>query len=228
MAIDRIVGLLGLFVLAGISGALAWNGAGADVRRLICVVWAAVAAGLGSLAILFAPALYRPLERLFAGHGRIATLFEELVLMASSYRRRFGVVAGALVMSIIGHGLFTLAFYTLSCTLFPTRLPSLGEHYVMVPLILFTTAVPLPFGALGLSEKMSDLLFGLVRHPGGAVAMMGYRVLMYAAGLVSLIIYLANAQQVRELTKAPATRPSGSAGSPTTQPASDTLSTPRA
>ena len=70
----------------------------------------------------------------------------------------------------------------------------------MVPLTLFTTAVPLPFGALGLSEQVSQQLFKLVNHPGGALAMMGFRVLMYGGGLVSAGVYLANLRQVRGLT----------------------------
>jgi hypothetical protein len=79
----------------------------------------------------------------------------------------------------------------------------------MVPLALFTTAVPLPFGALGLSEQVSDQLFKLVNHPGGAVAMMGYRVLMYAGGLISACVYLANIRQVKSLTDMASGEPAG-------------------
>src|SRR5262249_26816908 len=74
------------------------------------------------------------------------------------------------------------------------------QHLLIVPLTLFTTAVPLPFGALGLSEQVSAQLFELVRHPGGALAMIGFRILMYGGGLVSLGVYLANVRQVRALT----------------------------
>ena len=70
----------------------------------------------------------------------------------------------------------------------------------MVPLTLFTTAVPLPFGRLGLSEQVSQELFKLVEHPGGALAMMGFRVLMYGGGVVCAGVYLANLRQVRGLT----------------------------
>ena len=105
------------------------------------------------------------------------------------------------MLSSFVHALFVLAFYLVSRTLFPTRLPSLGQHFLMVPLTLFTTAVPLPFGALGLSEQVSEQLFKLVGHPGGALAMMGFRVLMYAGGLVSACVYLANLRQVRGLTE---------------------------
>jgi hypothetical protein len=61
-------------------------------------------------------------------------------------------------------------------------------------------AAPLPFGALGLGEAVSDQLFKLVNHPDGALAMMGFRVFMYGGGLVSFIFYLANLHQVRALT----------------------------
>ena len=60
---------------------------------------------------------------------------------------------------------------------------TLVQHFLMVPLTLFSMAVPLPFGALGLSEEVGQQLFKLVGHPSGALAMMGFRVLMYGGGL---------------------------------------------
>ena len=63
-------------------------------------------------------------------------------------------------------------------------------------------AVPLPFGALGLSEGVADQLLGLVGHPSGALAMMSFRILMFCCGLTGAIIYLANLREVRGLTTA--------------------------
>ena len=77
---------------------------------------------------------------------------------------------------------------------------TLAQHFLMVPLTLFTMAVPLPFGALGLSEEVGDQLFKLVGHPSGALAMMGFRVLMYGGGLIGACVYLANLKEVRGLT----------------------------
>jgi hypothetical protein len=70
----------------------------------------------------------------------------------------------------------------------------------MVPLTLFTMVVPLPFGALGLSEGVGDQIGSLVQHPGGALAMLGFRVLMYACGLIGACVYLAHIREVRELS----------------------------
>lgn len=214
MVIDRIVGLLGLFLLAGISGLVAWSAAGADLRRLIVIVWVAAATGLIGLAVLFTPALYHPLHRLVKGRGRLQTLFDELILMASAYRQQVRVVAAMLVLAIGIHTLYVTAFWLVSRALFRSEAPSLAKHLLVVPLVLFTTAVPLPFGALGLSEEASQQLMKLVGHPGGAVTMMGYRVLMYAGGLVSAIFYLANARQVRTLRKEAASESSEQEPSP--------------
>ncbi len=201
MVIDRAVGLLGLFLLAGIMGITVWGSAVPEVRKLIAVVWAASVTGVIGLAVLFTPTLYRPLARLVAGRGRLEGFVTELLAMASSYRRKIGVVLGMLAMASCIHTLFVLAFYLVSRAIFPTGVPSLAQHFLMVPLVLFTTAVPIPFGALGVSEQVSDQLFGLIGHPGGAVAMMGFRVLMYGGGLISLLVYLANLSQVRSLSR---------------------------
>lgn len=201
MVIDRLVGLLGLFLLATLMGAVAWGRASADVHRLTLVAGLAAACGTAGLCVLFTPALYRPLDRLLRGRPRLERAFDQLVAMASAFRSRRGVVAGAVGMSMINHTMNVLAFYLTGMALFGV-VPSLYDHFVIVPLVLFTTAVPLPFGALGLTEGVSGQLFELVAHPGGAVAMMGFRLVMYAGALVSVVVYLANLGQVREAEKA--------------------------
>jgi hypothetical protein len=151
------------------------------------------------LAILFSPGLYGPLLKLVAGRPRLATFGNELVTLASAYRNRIPIVVATIGMAILGHTLNVLAFTLVDRALYGSAAPSLLRHLVITPLVLFTMAVPLPFGALGLSEKASEKLFDLVNFPGGAVAMMGFRLVMYAAGLISAIVYLFNARQVRAL-----------------------------
>ncbi len=62
---------------------------------------------------------------------------------------------------------------------------------------MFTVIVPLPFGALGLGEQVSDELFRMVGYPMGGLAMMGFRVVSLAVSTVSMSVYLANAQGSR-------------------------------
>ncbi len=200
MVIDRLVGLLGLFLLAGVAGIFVWGQATADAKRLIVVVWVAVGCGVTGLVLLFGQAASRWAPGLFEGHGKVALILRELRAASEAYRRRLYVVVAMIALSSFTHGLNVFAFYLVGKTLFPVGLPSLARHFLLVPLTLFTTAVPLPFGALGLSERVGKQLFELVGHPGGALAMMGFRVLMYGGGLVGSCVYLANLRQVRALT----------------------------
>ncbi|WP_422925228.1 lysylphosphatidylglycerol synthase transmembrane domain-containing protein [Singulisphaera sp. PoT] len=208
MVLDRILGLLGLFILAGVAGIFAWSFAPPVVQRLILIVWAFLAAGFLGLASIFTQALFRLFPPPAPGvdgqphpHSKLAFLLNELRMISETYRGRLGVVFGSFLLSAVCHGLNVLAFYTISRTMFPVGLPSIADHFLMVPLTLFTTAVPLPFGAIGLTEGVSDQLFKLVSHPSGALAMMGFRVLMYAGALVSLCVYLSNLGLVRSLTE---------------------------
>lgn len=198
MVLDRILGLLGLFLLAGIAGAATWSSADSQVKILIGMVWAGLSAGFAGLAVVFSPSLYRPLNRLVAGRGKFERAVRELEAIGLAYRKRLGTVVAMLGVATFGHALYVLAFYVASTAIFRT-LPTLVEHYLMVPLTLFTTAVPVPFGALGFVEGISGKLFGLVHHDNGAIAMMAFRVLMYGSGLVGACIYLANLRQVRSL-----------------------------
>lgn len=203
MVIDRILGLLGLFVLAALAGAVAWSGVdSSEVRKLIVAAWIATGLAFLVLVLIFTQALTRLFPGLGgSGHGRLAGIMTELKEMSTTYRRRLDVVFLGLVLSVLGHTLNVIAFYLMSKMLFPTTMTTtLAQHFLMVPLTLFTMVVPLPFGALGLSEGVGDQVGKLVGHPGGALAMLGFRVLMYACGLISACVYLANLREVRSLT----------------------------
>jgi hypothetical protein len=203
MVIDRILGLLGLFLLAGVAGGAAWAGTELPlkVRYLIVTAWVTTAIGFTALGAVFNESLTRRYPRLLEGGGKVAALLKELKAVSEAYRRNLRVVAGCLALSCVSHAMSVLAWYTVSTTLFPSALPSLGQHLFLVPLTLFTMAAPLPFGALGLGETVSDELFKLVNHPEGALAMMGFRVLMYGGGLIGAIVYLTHLGQVRALTE---------------------------
>jgi uncharacterized protein (TIRG00374 family) len=200
MVIDRILGLLGLFIIAAVAGGIAWGQAPSDVRKLITVSWIALGLGLLALVVIFSPTLSRLIPPSLSRGTRLEPIVSELHEMSRTYRGRLGVVLWATILSIFGHCMNVLAFYLVGVMLFPTMPTTLGEHFVTVPLTLFSTAVPLPFGALGLSEEVGQQLLKLVGHPSGALAMIGFRVLMYAGGLLGACVYLWNLKEIRDLT----------------------------
>jgi glycosyltransferase 2 family protein len=78
------------------------------------------------------------------------------------------------------------------------------QHYLVVPLVLFSTAIPMPFGASGVTEQVSKTLFqNLAGFASGDLAMLGLRAIMYATGLIGVMVYLANLNQVRTLREEP-------------------------
>jgi glycosyltransferase 2 family protein len=201
MVIDRILGLLGLFILASIAGGLAWPLAPDIVRRLIMVAWVATALGVLVLMVIFGHVNTRTFPRLGAGQSRLDLIVAELREMSTTYRRRLGIVFSCTALSVAIQSLNVWAFYLVGRMLFPSEMKTtLGEHFLMVPLTLFTMVVPLPFGALGLTEGVGDHLFKLVGHPSGFLAMMGFRVLMYGCAFIGACVYLAKLKEVRALT----------------------------
>jgi uncharacterized membrane protein YbhN (UPF0104 family) len=200
MVIDRVIGLLGLFMLATIAGILVYGTAPTAVRNLILAAWVATGTGVLFLAAIFAQAFTRLFPGLGRGPSRMHLVTTELNEMSTTYRRRLDVVGICALMSMGNHTLNVLTFYLIGRMLFPTMPTTLAQHFLMAPLTLFTMAVPLPFGALGLSEGVADQLFKLVQHPSGFLAMMGFRVVMYGGALIGAIVYLARLKEVRGLT----------------------------
>jgi uncharacterized protein (TIRG00374 family) len=193
--IDRAIGVLGLLLLASLMGAMRWPASGPTVRRLIQLVWCALAMASAALATVFIPGSLRPFERLGAHHERLRRVLAELNAMGMAYRGRKAGLALSLAMSVGSHSLYALSFAAVSQALLP-HAPTLLEHLQMVPLVLFTTIVPLPFGALGLSEQVSHELFWIIGYPLGSLAMMGFRVVSLAVSGVSILVYLANSQSL--------------------------------
>lgn len=192
VVVDRIVGLLGLFLLACAAGTLGWSSLDGPVRRLVALAW--ICAGGTALVLVLG---FLPIRLLPRG----SKLGAELGAVGAAYRNRFGVVVLGTGMACVTHTLNVLAFAVLGRALFPT-VASLTEQFLIVPLVLFSTGVPLPFGALGVSEQVSARLFLLAENTGGAVTMLSFRLLQLGAAILGALVYLANQAQVRELTEA--------------------------
>ncbi len=203
MVIDRIVGLLALFILAATAGAVAWPGAPRDVHLLTILAWLAVITGFLVLFAIFAQVFSRLFPSSNGNQSRFGLIVSELRVMSTTYRGRLDLVSGCLALSLLVHALNVVAFFLVGRMLYPypEMTTTLGQHFLMVPLTLFTLAVPLPFGALGVTELVGGQLLKLVGHPDGELAVMGFRVLMYSTGLLGACVYLAKIKEIRELTE---------------------------
>jgi uncharacterized protein (TIRG00374 family) len=110
------------------------------------------------------------------------------------YRCRPWSVYLVMLMAFVGFFGFVLTFYFSARTLAdPTeRIPTVQEHFVVIPIGLVIQAVPLLPGGLGVGEwgfgKMYDLLNYFERD--GVVGSLVQRVIFWILGLVGYLIYL--------------------------------------
>ena len=144
------------------------------------------------------PALIRPLDRLAVRNDRLRTFISELHAASQAYQdHKLSVLLG-MFMALPNQTLVSLSFASVAASLLPHP-PTLAQHLQVVPLIIFSTAMPLPFSALGFSEEISENLFHMIGHSMGRLAMLGFRLIGLAIGCISFSVYAASTREFGRL-----------------------------
>ncbi|HWP85284.1 MAG TPA: lysylphosphatidylglycerol synthase transmembrane domain-containing protein [Terriglobia bacterium] len=199
VAFDRILGLVGLFWLAALLGAVFWLTGDLRGQAVLLSIIAGAWAVCGSLLLGWfvlgllrtprADALAARLERLPKVGGPLAELWRAAWL----YRRRGRSVWLALGLAILGHVGFVITFYFGSLTLSPAEsIPSLKEHYLIVPVgMLIQAGFPAP-GGMGGGEFAFGKLYEVIGKvfESGVLASLIYRVISWILGLAGYMVYL--------------------------------------
>jgi uncharacterized membrane protein YbhN (UPF0104 family) len=200
---DRLLALWGLVWFVAILGSIFWatgmlEGPAAATASYIvtgALIVVAVTAtgwlGIGLLADWRAERFAGRLSRLPLVGGSAGEFWRA----AWMYRRRQGSVALALVLTWIGQIGFVSAFYCCANTLWSPELgpvPSLTQHFLLVPLGLVMQAlVPTPGGAGG-GEWGFAALFLLFRaaESNGVLGSLVQRIFSWVLGVVGYLVYL--------------------------------------
>jgi uncharacterized protein (TIRG00374 family) len=198
---DRILGLWSLVLFVALTGGLcAAFGmfAGSAAGRAGAIVFAAtgtVAASVMGWAVMGrvvrsgsarVTALLERLPRV----GRVAV---ELWNVIEMYRNRQGRIALAIGLSLVSHALYVVAFYCSTLTLWDglaeNPLPTLAEHFLIVPIGCVIAAIPLFPGGAGINEAGLGGLFALF---GSAASngILASLVSRFAAWVIGLSGYL--------------------------------------
>jgi uncharacterized membrane protein YbhN (UPF0104 family) len=216
--IDRVVGLYGLVLLAGIvclffdaSTLRSTNEAERTLIYSLCRIapWAALGSTAG-LGILLIPGVTTwPAWDALARIPKLGGIFEKLVRSMRMYRRTPHYLFFAIGMSLLIHLLNSLVVYCISLGLpayamiegnfIPIEKPSLIAHATATLLALATGA--LPVGAL---EVVFNVIYRGVASPQmpeqqGFLIVLAYRLLQMCIALIGLYYYLMGRREVDEL-----------------------------
>jgi uncharacterized membrane protein YbhN (UPF0104 family) len=200
---DRLLALWALVWFVAILGSIFWStgmleGPSAAVASTI-VTGALITVGVTSALWLIMGLLPDTRAEWFAELLQRLPLVggpaSELWRSAWMYRRRQACIALVLVLSWIGQVGFVVAFYCFANVLWSPELgpiPTLTQHFLLVPIgLVMQAVVPLPGGA-GVGEwgfGALYLLFGGA-EANGVLGSLVQRVFCWVLGLVGYVVYL--------------------------------------
>lgn len=207
--VDRVFGLYMVFLLAGV--AIVFTGQlHSDVREIqILSQGTLLATLLATLLIGTVLAWPRgsmvPLATWFEQIPRVGPLAFRFVQVLRSYRTKPGVLFTASLLSLANHALGTLGVYCVALGL-PDTSPTLAEHFVIFPIAVTTSLLPLPLNGLGAFEGVFDFLYRSIdplleigRGRGFLVAI-GYRLGTLAVAVFGACYYVMSWRDVRRCT----------------------------
>lgn len=209
---DRILGLAMLLVLA--TAAILVTGQLASPSREMQILsqgtLAATAVGLAGFALLLAAELAPIAWRKHLARLPLAgAVAERLLTAVTTYRRQPVVLIYSCLLSLAIHGCCTLSMYWIALGL-PGAVPTLTDHFVIVPLALVTGVLPLPVNGLGAMEYAIDALYQWIPASGvsdaapagrGFVVALGYRSAVIFVALLAAAYYLVSRREAAQMLK---------------------------
>jgi uncharacterized membrane protein YbhN (UPF0104 family) len=109
------------------------------------------------------------------------------------YRCRGRSIAAVMLLSWVGHVGFVFTFYCAVRTVEePETIPSLVQHFLIVPIgLVIQAAIPLP-GGIGAGELGFGKLYKLIgsTETAGVFGSLVQRVINWALGLLGYLVYL--------------------------------------
>ncbi len=212
VVMDRFLSLWGLILIVASVGSVCWflgmlEGDALGPSRVVIasmVIIVAVSAVLWIVMGLFPPArtagFADTLDRIPKVGGSLAQLWQAVWL----YRSRPASVAAAIGLSTLSSVCDVLAFSCYSQTLWDglatNPLPSLSEHFLLVPVGLVISAVPLFPGGVGIGEAGFGGLYRLFDSDAanGVLGSILFRVSGWMIGIFGYLLCLAVATGQKE------------------------------
>lgn len=196
--VDRLLGLLGFLLYAStavlVTGT-AFTDESSPLQILCQTILLATGVSIAGFLIPMAPG--RPLEKLagmLSGLPLVGPLAEKAGELASVYHDGRRSLLAALAAGLVMNGLFILSFYFAARSL-ALPIPTLAEHYLVVPLVAICGTLPISPNGLGTIEAAAEYLYRALQPDAGVgtgtLAALAHRMAMIAMGVLSAGYYYA-------------------------------------
>jgi len=201
VAMDRILGMLSILFLAGLSIAVRFRWLSRSGATLHIVYLVLVLLGIGSICVLLLfGAVHFGLLRKLPKRMQFRAAITESGKALQLYGAHLGLMSIAFAITIVAHIVLYLTFYCAAESLHGTQSASLSviDSLSIMPLVNTVTALPISFGGVGVRETLFQQLLGNLAHVPPAIAAvtasLGF-VIQASWGLLGAAIYLVSSHK---------------------------------
>jgi len=208
VVVDRGCGLFALMIIVAIGllfvepRADSNADAGRELEQIRNVTYTMVALGTVVLSALVfgGKSVDRLLDRLgdrgFV--GRILARVAPPLRMFHSHPIAFGV---SILMSLVVQGAFPISLYMIAKSLFADA-PTLAEHYVIVPIAMLASALPITFAGIGVLEAAIESLYQWVpavpTEASGFLVALVFEIVRLIIAVIGTVFYWTANAEVRD------------------------------
>jgi uncharacterized membrane protein YbhN (UPF0104 family) len=201
--LDRIVGMFALLVMTSTAILLTWPGAKSPLVSGICKLTLTVTAAaiVGIFLVLVPPHASEWLLAFSRRIPKVGAAFGRLIVALQVYRRRPLALLVVFAVSLGVHVLLTISLYLMAEAALSDT-PSIGYHFMIVPLSMVAGALPFTPAGLGTFELAMDQLYQLIPDPPrteGILVALAYRAMTIAITMIGVVYYWTSRREVREL-----------------------------
>lgn len=206
VVVDRMIGLYGLFLVATTAILLTGQAGVVEPVELRIIVRATlictVVGGVGIIILLVPGFTSGTVSEMLASIPRVGPVLERLIGAIRMFRRNVPILVLSVVMSMGVHTCATIGCYIIATTL-PGNVPTLQQHFLIIPLVMVAGAVPLMPAGLGAVEATFEFLYlklGVGVGPGqGLLVGVAYRVVTILNAGVGAIIYFTSHKELAKV-----------------------------
>ena len=203
VVLDRMIGLFALFLVASTAILISGVADAAPVVRAIChATLLGTSIAMVAVAVIFSRRFsHGRLVRTMTGIPKIGPIIGKLATAVGIYRNRPRILMVAVAMSCVVHILLAVSLYLVSASIFQKH-PTLGDHFIIVPLSCVAGALPLTPAGLGTFEAAMSELYRLLPAGGagdGFIVALAYRLITIVIAAIGIVYYWASRREMHEL-----------------------------